>query len=413
MIHSSVYHGWWIIFAAAIGLGLGTMPLVMASYGVFIKPLAAEFGWSRSETAAALTFHVAGIILSAPIAGRLIDRLGARRLILISYPLSMTVIAAQYFMTASLWHLYASYFLIAILGSGASPIAYTKIICIWFEHHRGLALGLSLSGVGLGSAFCAMFAQAIVSNFGWREAYVALAAVSLFIGLPIVYWLLKDHPSQMRLSGEDSDVSTTAVLSVGITPREARRGSTFWLTAAAFTLVGLGYGGVAAHLIPLLTDRGFASDLAAAAQASVGISLVIGRISTGYLLDHIWGPRVAAIAVLATSAGIGLLILAPLGSMSFVGACLLGLAAGAEIDVMAMLLSRYFGTRYFASLFGQLSSCFFLGTALGPVMVGMSYDMTQSYAFIAPFLIIALLVSASFFCCSSHIRSLPGLAAMK
>ncbi len=399
MDKSKVFYGWWIVFASAVGIGLGTMPLVVASFSVFVKPLTADFGWARSEVAAAITFHVIGIVISAPFAGKLVDRFGARRMILISYPLCMTVLGAQYFLTHSLTHLYISYFLIAVLGSGASPVAYTKVICNWFERRRGLALGLSLSGVGLGMAIASLFSQYMVSTYGWREAYLALAVTSLVIGLPIVVLLLRDRPSDMGMSG---DIKAAAGESdsfpmVGKTPREARGDSAYWMMMAGFGLVGLGYAGVSAHLMPLLTDRGLGSDIAIAAQASMGVSVVVGRLITGFLLDYIWGPRIATFAICATAIGIGILTLGPVGAWSFVGACLLGMAAGAEIDVMAVLVSRYFGTRYFATLFGQLNACFFLGTALGPIAVGMSYDMTQSYATITPAIIVILLTSAALF----------------
>lgn len=401
MAQRRIFYGWWIVLASVLGLGLGTMPLVMASFGIFMKPLIADFGWSRTEASAALTFHVAGIVLSAPLAGRLIDRFGARRLILISYPLCMAVLAAQYFLTSALAHLYASYFMIAVLGSGASPIAYTKVICNWFERRRGLALGLSLSGIGLGLAATSVFAQHVVSELGWRQAYVALAMLSLIVGLPVVYWLLKDHPSELGLTNDSGyrqqTPATSTAPAFGISPRQARRGVTFWMMVAGFGFIAIGYSGGVAHLIPLLTDRGLTAEAAAAVQASIGVMLVIGRLVTGYLLDYVWGPLIAAIAALATATGIGLLFLAPLGTMSYVGAALLGFAVGAEIDVMAVLVSRYFGTRYFASIFGQLNASFFLCSALGPAVVGLSYDLTRSYAPVAPAIIAALLISAIFF----------------
>lgn len=401
MAHHRIFYGWWIVLAAAMGLGLGTTPLVMASFSVFLKPLTAEFGWARAEVAAALTFHVAGIVLSAPLAGQLIDRFGARRLILISYPLCMLMLASQYFLTGHLAHLYISYFLIAVLGSGASPIAYTKVICSWFERRRGLALGLSLSGIGLGMAISTVFAQHIINAYGWREAYVALAALSMIVGLPVVYGLLRNQPSDMGLAPdgmESSQPSThTAAELTGISSRESRRDPTFWMMVAGFGFIALGYSGMVAHLAPLLTDRGFAPAEAATVQAGVGIALVLGRLVTGYLLDYVWGPLIAAIAALATALGIVLLILAPLGPLSFAGAALLGFAVGAEIDVMALLVSRYFGTRYFASIFGQLNASFFLCSALAPAIVGLSFDLTQSYTAIAPVLVIVLVISAILF----------------
>lgn len=396
-----LFHGWWMVLAAVVGLGLGTMPLVMTTFGIFMKPLIAEFGWSRSEAAAALTFHVLGIVLAAPLAGRMVDRFGARRLILLTYPIAMALVAGQYYLTKHLPHLYASYFLTAVFGGGVTTVAYTKVICNWFERRRGLALGIALSGIGIGTAVCAIYTQQMISTLGWRETYVALAALSFLVGYPVVYLLLRDRPADLGMTTDMGIIAGSSThnhgADLGIAPRQAWRSSVFWMMVIGFALVGLGYSGIAAHLMPLLTDRGLTPESAALAQACLGLSLVAGRLITGYLLDFIWGPLIAALAICGTAAGIGLLTLAPAGIASYVGACLVGMAAGAEVDVMAVLVSRYFGTKYFATLYGQLNSFFFLATALGPIAVGMSYDKTQSYATIAPAIMVVLMASAVLF----------------
>ena len=144
-----IFYGWWVVLVAGVGLSLSYGPIIVATFGVFLKPLSQEFGWSR--TGISLAFSLANLVLSGalPLIGRLVDRLGARKVILPSVLIFGLGVMSFYFLSASLWHFYALYLLLGVVSSGTTP-AYSKVISRWFDQKRGLALGLAMAGIGVG-----------------------------------------------------------------------------------------------------------------------------------------------------------------------------------------------------------------------------------------------------------------------
>jgi len=164
-----------------------------------------------------------------------------------------------------------------------------------------------------------------------------------------------------------------------MTLRESVRSSSFWLMALAVFLVVTTINGIVAHLVPLLTDRGIDVRQATATLSLVGLSTIAGRLVAGYLLDRFFAPYVAAGLFLLPLVAVGLLTAGAGGVAPTLAAVSLGFGLGAEVDVIGFLASRYFGLRAFGQIYGCLFAIFTLGTGLGPVLMAVSFDVTQSY----------------------------------
>lgn len=379
---------WWIVGAAALGLSVSNGPLIQYSFGTFLKPLGAEFGVDRGTLSIAVlvAFVCAGIF--TPVVGRLVDRYGVRPVLLPAIVLFALAVAALSLSPASAPAFIVMYGIAGIFSAGQTPLPYSKSVAGNFEGHRGLALGLSMSGVGLGAAVVPQVAQYLITNFGWRTAYVGLGAFMFAVSFVPVLLLLREPAVAAK---------PAAARDAGVTGREAIATPELWSLTFAFSVLVAAGGGTFAHIVPMLTDRGIAPQVAVSAISAAGISLIIGRFVAGYLLDRIFAPYVTLFFLLVPLAGICLLYLPLSPAMAIVATTFIGLGVGAEIDLMGYLTSRYFGMRFFGEIYSYMFSVFCFGAGLGPFLMGMSFAKTGSYntaiaAFAAGLLISCFLI---------------------
>jgi predicted MFS family arabinose efflux permease len=392
------FRGWWMVVVAIVGQALGVGPILVYTFGVFAKPLAAGLNSNRTSIALAVSLLDLTLMFSSPGVGRLVDHFSARKVIVGSFLGLVATLVALSMVQPPLWHLLFLYVLAAILGVGTTSVTFARVIANWFDRRRGLALGLASTGVGLGVVITPPLAQYLIDRGGWRMAYLGLAAGSFLIGAPFVAIFLRATPQEVGLLPDGDDLRTTpprmATLS-GLTVSEAIRTRTFWLLCVIFCCVGASVNGAAAHLTPLLTDRGASSQSAAFALSVFGAAGIVGRVGNGYLVDHFFAPRIAAILFSGAAIGITVLWSGTAGIAAFVAAALLGLAIGAESDVMPFLISRYFGMRSMAELYGCAFGSFVLGNATGRYLYATGFDAFGSYstplAFGAVVLLLAIL----------------------
>ena len=378
-----MFPGWFVVGASVVGLASGWSALFF-TFGVFIQPLEETFGWQRAEISVGFSIVSLTAVVVSPLLGMLVDRHGVRKVLLPSALLLGLVIASGYALTANLWHFYLIWLGVALLGAGTSPLTYSRLIVKWFDRRRGLALGIGLAGVGIGSALLPQFVHNLNAAFGWREAYLGLGVIVLLVSFPILFRWVRDDPAELGLEPDGHIVrSDTAVgsrkMASGFTAKESIRMPAFWLMIGLFAMVGIITAAIIAHLIPLMIDRGASPAQAATAQSLLGISLIFGRVLAGYLMDRFFAPRVALAFLLGPLVGLALLALGVSGTSVFIASILVGLATGAEFDVMSYLTSRYFGLRSFGPLYGYFFSVFQLGAAFGPILMGLTFDQTGEY----------------------------------
>jgi MFS family permease len=163
-----------------------------------------------------------------------------------------------------------------------------------------------------------------------------------------------------------------------LTVREVLATGRFWMLVAVFFLVGISINGTAAHVVPLLTDAGIPRARAAATMGIFGLATLCGRLLAGYLVDRFFAAYVATVLFLAPIAGFAFLANAH-GVLPTIGVTLLGLGLGTEIDLIAFLVSRYFGQLSFGQLYGYCFMAFGFGSSGGRFLGGYAYDLAHSY----------------------------------
>ena len=161
----------------------------------------------------------------------------------------------------------------------------------------------------------------------------------------------------------------------------------------AFFLVSASVQGCVLHMAAMLTDRGLSIQTAALGSSLLGAALLMGRVATGYLLDRFFAPHLGAVLFGGAAAGIGLLWMSNSTATVLMGALLVGLGLGAEVDIIAYLVSRYFGLRFFGKIYGLAFGAFLLAGALGPLVMGAGFDLTGSYS--APLAVLFISASAA------------------
>ena len=362
--------------SATIGLTLGFSSVGFASFGVFIIPLSETFGWGRGDISLAFTIMSYAAAAAVPFLGVIVDRFGVRRVLLPAMVAFGLVIGSLSFLSGNITQLYFAYLLVAIVGVGTSAPVYSRAIVRWFDKSRGLALGIGLSGIGLGAAIVPPIVQAAINYYGWQGGYLALALLILAVTFPVC-WLWLREPEDV--ADDDEAVKGKIAPVTGHTLSQAVRLRTFWQMLISFTLLGIFTAGVMAHLVPLMRDRGASVESAALAASLLGIALLIGRVFTGFLLDRFFAPLVVAICLAAAAVGVAILAAGMQGIAVYVAIALMGFGIGAEIDFMAYLVSRYHGLLAYTRIYGIFYSLFLIGSGLGPLLMGYGQQTTGSY----------------------------------
>lgn len=378
------YPGWRIVAASAGCVFFSFASLLVYTFGVFLKPLAAEFHWSRQSVSLAFGLSAICVAACSPLIGALLDRVPARRILLPCFAVFGCAFASLALLTSHLFHLYAVFVLLGIVGNGTAHLAYSGVISTWFQERRGSAFALLMSGGALGAMVLPVAAQFLIGSLGWRGAFAGLGLSVLVIALPLAT-RIKARADIERSQGPQAGVPTLRALS----------SRTFWIIVAVLFAASLSQNGAIAHLAALLTDRGVPPASAAFAVSLLGGATLVGRLLTGWLLDRYFAPRVAFCLLGIAALGTFLLSGAHSAFNGSVGAALIGLGMGGEADVTPYLISRYFGLRSFSTLYGFTWTAYALAGAVGPVIMGRAFDATGSYQVLLSRLSLFTIVAAA------------------
>lgn len=363
--------GWPLLAGCVLAMTVGVISLPGPAVGVFMTGLQRDFGWSRTGISLALSVGVGVIVLMSPAIGWLADRFRESRILavgMIGMALSFLLFSR---MTGGLTGFTLGYGVMMVVASGASTVPLARILSANFDRSRGLALGFAMVGTGLSGFLLPLLLAPYAARAGWRAGFVAMAVLVL-ICVPLVLFLLRHarhgtrHPPSLP--------PPTA----GMAFAQAVRTWPFWLMAGCFPLITLATVGVQVHFMALLADAGVSPARAGAIASVSGLTLIVVRLGTGWIVDHLFAPRVAA--TMMAAAGLCMALFALIGPAAAVlGAICYGLAVGAEIDIIAYLTARYFGMRAYGRIYGCLYATVLLGSTFSPVLYGLCFDRLGSY----------------------------------
>jgi sugar phosphate permease len=393
--------GWRIVLGAGVGLGTGIAFYLMVA-SLFIKRMTEEFGWSRGDMGLAgmLAFAVAAVSLS--VIGKIIDRYGFRSVVMVCAP----GIALLYIGIALQPGSFAVYLALmvwgGIVGGGTGAIVYTRPVIGAFARQRGLALGAATCGVSFASILLAPLLAQVIADHGWRSGFYAMAGVLVFVGAPAALALiasaresgsagvphaLSESPTHQHVEVLEeragrprfqtaSDARTGPDVTIG----QALRGAPFWLIVAALVAINVPGSGFVGQLAPLVTDKGLSEVASGAVMSVYALGLLGGRLVTGFALDRLSAPMVAAALTLVPAFGMALLLI-PTASFALAAfaALLIGVQQGSEVDIIAYFVARRFGISHYGAIYGRIATFGAVGTAIGLVLFGEVHDATGTY----------------------------------
>lgn len=374
-------YAWRVVLASAVGIGLGMAPIPIYTLGVFAGPLATEFDWGIDKVFSALPILTLCALVLSPLVGLLADKVGARSVVIGSIIGFSVGLMLHAFNQGSLALYLLLWGVVALLGVGTLPITWTRVINNWFSDCKGLALGCALVATGIFGIFVKFYVAFLIDAVGWRMAFVGLGLLPLVTSLPLVYFLFRDiddpkvPEAQKKVLAEKSGQEITGMLASSVF-KDWR----FWLMSVCFVAISFGVGGLIPNLENLFSTKGFDKDDAIILASLIGVSVVVGRLSGGFLIDHFWAPGVAVCMLVVPAISCYFLAQADLTfTIAAIAVLLIGLSAGAEQDLMAFMVARYFGMKSYGVVYGVLYSCFALGAGSGPWLLGREFAATGTY----------------------------------
>lgn len=372
------FSGWRVLAGATVAFAMSA-PGQTAGVAVFVDHMIGDLSLSRSSISGA---YLAGTLLGAaalPLTGRLVDRWGVRKAMLVlgsGFGLALAGMAG----VAGFLTLLIGFTFIRMLGQGALPLACTTAVTLWFDRRRGFALGL-FSAAGEGAISLAPVALLwAVAALSWRTTWLVLGAVVLIVVVPIALWVIRDSPSSIGqvADGRRESEALKMARPRSWSAREATRTLMFWAFAGAVATTGIAGTGLGFHQISILGERGLSPGQAAAAfipqtVAAIGTTLIVGwavdRYSTKPILVGAMGFQALALLLVQVASP---------GIRAIAFALSLGIALGG-VTAQHAALPRYFGTDHIGAIRGIVMAMAVTGSALGPFVLGVGFDVLGSY----------------------------------
>lgn len=362
------------LLAATIGTMCGLITITNYSQGFFVGPVTQEFGWTPGQFFLSFTLFMCLGLFTAPWVGGLAEKYGIRRLGIIG----LIGHALGYFLISlnpnslPLW--YASWALLAVFAAGSLPIIWTSVLNGWFIKNRGKAIGITMAGTGIGAFLLPPIVEYLISSYGWRMAYRGIGIGALILSLPIVLAFFREKETQ-------TSAATTPTHLWGYTRAEAVKTTRFWILGSVLFLTVFVIVGLLSNFERIYVAEGIDRATISKIAAVLGITVILGRLLVGALVDRFWAPAVAAIFFTLPIIALLILLNATLTvDTGIVVAIFIGLAAGAELDLLAYLTSKYFGPEHYTKIFGAIFAFFTVGAGIAPPIFGEMAAKSGSYS---------------------------------
>ncbi|MFH1639976.1 MAG: MFS transporter [Chloroflexota bacterium] len=404
---AGLFYGYWILAATFILLCIHS-GCSFYSFGLFVKPLQAEFGWSRAGIMMANTIMTVMQGASGILIGRVIDRYGSKRIIMVGAVVTCLCLV----LLGRMNNLSQFYFLYGLAGFGFCAMGFLPVSFLvfkWFRKRRGLAIGISGAGIGAGGFIMPIITGSyLIPSLGWRNAFLVLGLLVAAVIIPLSLMVIRAKPEDMGLQpdGDTFPVSETGTVrrnsadNEGLSLKMAMKTRTFWLMAFSGAAFGFSSMGAIQNQAAHLQDIGFPVAAAAGALGAVGIGSGVGKLGFGIICDWMKPRYVRAIGIVCQI--IGIVILMNLTSSSSVAviwlySILIGLGLGSWLPTMSLLTSTHFGMVAYATISATSGLFHTIGGSTGPLIAGYIFDTQQSYhlAFIIFLVLYALALVAT------------------
>jgi len=402
-LFKKVYYGWIIVFAGMLltALGLG---MFFSTNSLFVIPICYELGLSRGE----FTFHRTLITLTGailmPLYGRLIRKIGVKKIMLIcALTLSLSTIGFSF--STKLWHFYFFAVVNGLFVNGISFMSVGVLISDWFTDKQGLSIGIAYSGSGIGGAIMIPIIGSVIEQAGWQWGYRVMGLVGIIVMIPVVYFLIKNTPADMGLkpyTTESKLDKPSVATQFNFTFSEILKSTKFWLLISAFFLITSFAAATNTHTAAYLSDIGHSTIFISSIMSVFMIFLTVGKILLGILYDRL-GALISNLFIAAFCIGFPIFaLIARIPLFAFIYAVFIGMASCAVSISIPVLIKRYFGDKDFATIFSVFSMIATFAASISVPAMGIIFDTTGSYR-LAWFIFLGTSVLLSLFLLSTEL----------
>lgn len=387
---SLLYWGWYVVASAFLVLSINYG--ARYGFGIFVKPLAEEFGWSRSVISFGASLNMLVYSLCAVFIGRIADQFAPRWLITAGALISSISFMIMGFVNTP-FQFYIVYGLFTGTGTSLMGVVVSNTaVGKWFVKKRGLAIGITSMGISFGTLLFAPAAGYMVCNYRWQAGFFFLGAMTLLIGLtlsqtllrrkrPEDYGLLPDNETNniTIISVDNDDCASASNFNYGKLFADIR----FWTLGIAFGLTILTLMSAFVHLVAYAQDNGIDSIAAASSLGLIGITGFLGQFFFGWLSDHLKDAKYSAIiGLLIMIAGFFILMQADKVEILYCYALVYGFGYGSLAPMMPILAADRFGRNVLGSVYGMMTFLVGIGGSLGPIIGGLMYDRFGYYTYL-------------------------------
>ena len=381
-VNKRYYYGWVMVGVAMAGY-FASGPGQSHMFSVFILPLSADLGLDQTEISFAYAVATLAAAFGLPYIGRLIDRHGMRKVVLIVTVL-LGFAAIGFGMVQNLIMLGLMFGALRFLGQGTLMLSSANLVAQWFNTKRGFAASLMSLGFSASVALHPPFAQWLIDQVGWRDAWLWLGIMTWIFYLPLVYFLVQNKPEDIGLLPDgDTEESRSRGRSgdadLGLTSGEALRLPAFWITAVSLSSFSMLVTALFFYQVSIFQSQGLPQQMAAQVFPVSAVAMVCFMPIFGRLLDRFpTKPLFAAAMLLMTASMLALVFVQNLPT-AIIYAVIFGLTNAAVHALIGYVWPHYFGRKHLGSIQGTAATIMVVGASIGPIPFGIAFDATGSY----------------------------------
>ncbi len=381
-INRRFFYGWTMVGVASLGV-FASGPGQSHTFSVFVAPIGRDLGISSASIATAYGLATLAAAFLLPLVGRFVDRFGPR--LMLGAITVLLGFACLFFGAAAnvLW-LALGFAALRFLGQGSLMLGCANLVSQWFSRNRGLAMSLMALGFGISMAVHPPLAQYLVEEIGWRRAWIVLGLLTWLLMLPPVFLLIHDKPEDLGL-GPDGDETRDAPAGGGngnakgridgLTLSQALRESSFYILSFGWFAIAMLVTTLHFYQVPILTAQGVSTELAARLFTISAVTMAAAMPLVGRLFDRAPTRYVFALGLLVTAASlVGVTFATDLVS-AVLYALVFGLNNAMSMTIFGYMWPRYFGRRHLGSIQGTGQMIGVVGASLGPLPVGLAFDL--------------------------------------
>ncbi|MCO7125333.1 MFS transporter [Sporolactobacillus shoreicorticis] len=386
-MHSKKFFPGWLIVVGGFLIMATCYAVFVNCFNLFLVPITQDLGIARAQFNANSSIAALVGVLASLVVGKLVDKHSARSIGVFCVLITVIVMVCWAFVT-QLWQMYLLSLVIGFSVVSGTRLLISILVANWFDHKRGLAISIALSGSGVGGAVMSQIVSAMIAAHGWRPTFLILAVITFLCSMPLTATIFRNNPSDTGLKSygasdeeeKGADQKRTDQTVTGVDQSVAVRSNAFWMLMIGFLLMGLINGGVIMNMSANFIDAGHTTAFATNIVSMQMLVLIIAKIALGALYDRFGLTTATMVGSITTILATVSLLFGHTMIAPYLFALFFGFGTCLGTVAPPLMVINEFGKRSLGTLVGYVTAIEMLGVAIGALMLGAIYDATGAYA---------------------------------